>query len=98
MAKVIMIPATQQMGSRRSKEEAPQIRVAAYCRVSTDSEEQATSLEWYRVRKTWADAKSQKGAFKIFDNAKKCADENPGYSVFDDNGKVVYTGKGTASQ
>ena len=45
MAKVIMIPATQQMGSRRSKEEAPQIRVAAYCRVSTDSEEQATSYE-----------------------------------------------------
>ena len=57
----------------------------------------ADTVEWYRVRKTWADAKSQKGAFKIFDNAKKCADENPGYSVFDDNGKVVYTGKGTAS-
>ena len=55
------------------------------------------TVEWYRVRKTWADAKSQKGAFKILDNAKKCADENPGYSVFDDNGKVVYTGKGTAS-
>ena len=44
MAKVIMIPATQQIGSRRSKEEV-QIRVAAYCRVSTDSEEQATSYE-----------------------------------------------------
>ena len=31
---------------------------------------------WYRVRKIWADAKSQKGAFKNFENAKKCADEN----------------------
>ena len=24
-------------------------------------------------------------------NAKKCADENPGYSVFDETGKAVYT-------
>lgn len=46
---------------------------------------------WYRVRKTWADAKSQKGAFKSLENAKKCADENPGYSVFDESGKAVYT-------
>lgn len=43
----------------------------------------------YRVRKTWADAKSQKGAFKSLENAKKCAKENPGYLVFDVNGKVV---------
>ena len=46
---------------------------------------------WYRVRKSWADASSQKGAFKSLDNAKKCADENPGHSVFDESGKVVYT-------
>ena len=46
---------------------------------------------WYRVRKTWADASSQKGAFKSLENAKNCADENPGYSVFDETGKVVYT-------
>ena len=46
---------------------------------------------WYRVRKTWADASSQKGAFKSLENAKKCADENPGYSVFDESGKAVYT-------
>ena len=46
---------------------------------------------WYRVRKTWADASSQKGAFKVLENAKKCADENPGYSVFDEAGKAVYT-------
>lgn len=48
---------------------------------------------WYRVRKTWADAKSQKGAFKVLENAKKCADENPGYSVFDVNGVNIYTPK-----
>lgn len=45
---------------------------------------------YYRVRKTWADAKSQKGAYKVLANAKACADKNPGYFVFDDGGKVVY--------
>lgn len=57
----------------------------------------ADTVEWYRVRKTWADKASQKGAFKILGNAKRCADENPGYSVFDDNGKVVYPEKDTSS-
>ena len=52
--------------------------------------------ELYRVRKTWADAKSQKGAYKILANAKACADKNPGYSVFDTDGNSVYTsGEGT---
>lgn len=46
----------------------------------------------YRVRKTWKDAKSQKGAFTSLANAKKCADKN-GYSVFNSNGKAVYRGK-----
>lgn len=49
--------------------------------------------ELYRVRKTWADSKSQKGAFESLDNAKKTCDEYPGYSVFDENGKAVYTSK-----
>ena len=44
---------------------------------------------FYRVRKSWNDAKSQKGAFNSLDNAKKCAASNPGYYVFDANGKVV---------
>ena len=44
----------------------------------------------YRVRKTWADSKSQKGAFSVLANAKKCADSSKGYSVFDENGKKVY--------
>ncbi len=51
----------------------------------------AETGSWYRVRKTWADAKLQKGAFMSLSNAKKCADENPGYSVFDESGKAVYT-------
>ena len=62
-----------------------------------DAGPSADTVHWYRVRKTWADSKSQKGAFKVLSNAKECADANPGYSVFDDNGKTVYAGKDTAS-
>lgn len=57
----------------------------------------ATTLkQLYRVRKTWSDSKSQKGAYKILANAKACADKNPGYSVFDADGNAVYSsGTGT---
>lgn len=55
------------------------------------------SGQMYRVRKTWADAKSQKGAYKVLANAKKCADDNPGYSVFDESGRNVYMGKTASS-
>lgn len=44
----------------------------------------------YRVRKTWADSKTQKGAYKVLKNAKVCADKNQGYAVFDEKGTVVY--------
>ena len=44
---------------------------------------------FYRVRKSWSDAKSQKGAFRSLENAKRCAKANPGYYVFDDKGQVV---------
>lgn len=56
-----------------------------------------TKKTLYRVRKTWKDVKSQKGAFNDLSNAKKCADQNNGYSVFDENGKAVYTSKTTNS-
>ena len=45
----------------------------------------------YRVRKSWADEKSQVGAYKSLENAKKECDKHKGYSVFDENGKAVYT-------
>ena len=55
-----------------------------------------TQKQLYRVRKTWSDSKSQKGAYKILANAKACADKNLGYSVFDSDGNAVYTsGEGT---
>ncbi len=46
--------------------------------------------EMYRVRKAWGDAVSQKGAFRELENAKKCADANKGYAVFNAFGKQVY--------
>lgn len=45
---------------------------------------------WYRVRKSWSDAESQKGAFHNLANAKKCADANTGYKVFDESGNQIY--------
>lgn len=57
-------------------------------------EEAITTTEtMYRVRKSWSDVKSQKGAYKDLDNAKECADKNPGYTVFDQTGKTVYASK-----
>ena len=46
----------------------------------------------YRVRKTWSDVKSQKGAFTDLENAKKCANKYH-MNVYNANGKKVYTGK-----
>ena len=47
MGNVMVIPARRQVGNntREQEEEKPKLRVAAYCRVSTDSDEQATSYE-----------------------------------------------------
>ncbi len=44
-ANVMVIPAKRQVGNNIKKAEKPKLRVAAYCRVSTDSDEQATSYE-----------------------------------------------------
>ncbi len=45
MGNVMIIPAKKQIGNTVDKTEKPKLRVAAYCRVSTDSDEQATSYE-----------------------------------------------------
>ena len=63
-----------------------------------DAADAGAAEVWYRVRKTWADAASQKGAFHSLANAKQCADENAGYSVFDESGKSIYTGKQSSFQ
>lgn len=55
----------------------------------------APTTQMYRVRKSWSDAKSQIGAYKVLDNAKKKVDENSGYKVFDSSGNVVYPAAST---
>ena len=46
MGNVMIIPAKRQVGNTsRRQEDKPKLRVAAYCRVSTDSDEQASSYE-----------------------------------------------------
>ena len=46
MGNVMVIPARRQVGNTvRQQDAKPKLRVAAYCRVSTDSDEQATSYD-----------------------------------------------------
>ena len=59
--------------------------------VGTAAGTQGGGDKLYRVRKTWTDAASQKGAFAVLANAKNCADSNPGYTVYDSAGNAVYT-------
>ena len=66
--------------------------ICAYLGVTFKNGSKPKPKETYRVRKTWKDAKSQKGAFTSLANAKKCANKY-GYSVFNSKGKVMYRGK-----
>lgn len=56
----------------------------------------ATEKKYYRVRKSWGDAASQLGAFESLDNAKKACKE--GYTVYDWDGKAVYSKAASASE
>ena len=47
------------------------------------------TTEIYRIRKTWADASSQIGAYSSLEGAK--SECKAGYSVFDSKGNVVYS-------
>lgn len=51
------------------------------------------TTKWYRIRKNWADPASQIGAYENLENAKKAC--KVGYTVFDWNGKAVYSPAGT---
>lgn len=57
-------------------------------------EKPATTTEMYRIRKTWANAASQVGAYSNLANAKAaCEKAGEGYSVFNSKGVAVYTTK-----
>ena len=42
---ITVIPARKRVGNTATADNKPKLKVAAYCRVSTDSEEQATSYD-----------------------------------------------------
>lgn len=46
--------------------------------------------DFYRVRTSWDNPQSQIGAFIVLSNAKRLADNNPGYYVFDSGGNLLY--------
>ena len=46
--------------------------------------------EMYRVRKSWGDAASQKGAYRNFESAKTCCNQYPDYHVYNSKGESVY--------
>lgn len=50
----------------------------------------SSTTELYRVRKTWEDAASQVGAFKVLENAIAECKKHKGYSVFNSKGVAVY--------
>lgn len=54
----------------------------------TSQPEAETTGQMYRIRKTWADAKGQIGAYENLSNAKAAC--KAGYKVFDKDGKMVY--------
>lgn len=66
-------------------------KVQSYMKADTSTLTNTSAKQLYRVRKSWTDAKSQIGAFASFENAKKAC--KSGYSVFDNNGNVVYPTK-----
>lgn len=47
----------------------------------------------YRIRSTWADASSQKGAYESLESAIEVCDQYKGYHVYDESGTQVYPKK-----
>ena len=73
----------------------PTIRIGARILIPIEAYKKyaaGNGTKYYRVRKSWTDAASQLGAFTSLENAKSAC--KAGYTVYDDNGKAVYTAAG----
>ena len=69
MGNVMVIPAKRQVGNTARQQDAkPKLRVAAYCRVSTDSDEQATSYDAQVEHYTEFIQKTQNGQVQVNHN------------------------------
>lgn len=74
---------------RKAQEEA-RLKAEAEAKAKADAEAQKQAQEMYRVRKSWADIKSQIGAYADLQNAKDLADQNPDYIVYNSKGEMIY--------
>lgn len=72
-------------------------KVAKYMGTSSETTvpTQTNTSHLYRIRKNWADAKSQIGAYSNLESAKKAC--KVGYTVFNETGKTVYSNGSAAS-
>lgn len=59
---------------------------------------EATKSDKYYVMLSWDNKGSKIGTFSSLDYAKKLVDTRPEYNVYDDNGKLVYKGKGVVKE
>lgn len=60
--------------------------------ITTQQPTTTTPRELYRIRKTWADSKSQVGAYSDLNNAKTACDKaGEEYHVFNNKGEIIYT-------
>jgi N-acetylmuramoyl-L-alanine amidase len=67
-------------------------KVKSYLKGTAPAQTPTTdNSEMYRVRKSWGDAKSQVGAYRNLESAKDLCNKYPGYSVYNKDGKAVYT-------
>ena len=65
---------------------------------STPTTTTSSGSQMYRVRKSWADAKSQVGAYTVLNNAKAACDKaGSAYKVYDNSGNQVYPGSGSGA-
>jgi LysM repeat protein len=81
---------TAALGTIPEQETAPEVKPTPAPVPETDYPERLTE-GYYRVRRNWSDgSRGQIGAYRFLSNAKKRADNNPGYSVFTDDGIAIY--------
>lgn len=63
----------------------------------TNTSSSSSSSELYRVRKSWSDSASQKGAYSVLENAISECKKHTGYKVFNSAGVQVYPKATTTS-
>jgi hypothetical protein len=81
---------TSALGTTPEQEIKPEVKPAPVPVPEKGYPERLTE-GYYRVRRNWSDgSRGQIGAYRFLSNAKKRADNNPGYSVFTDDGIAIY--------